>query len=132
MDLLAVMTEVAGRLSGVGGLRSFATPPDSAAVPFAACGAPQSNDAHLTYNRASGRINLPVLVAVGKVSDRASWIKLAAFMSGTGTSSVVLALEVPDVYTAFDSLLVTDIEVGEVTMGDVVYLAATFNVDIVG
>lgn len=132
MDLAAVMTEVAGRLEGVGGLRAFAFPPDSATVPFACCGAPEATTFPTTYNRGAGRITLPVAVAVGRASDRASWAKLLAYVSDTGAASVMQALEVPDEYTALDSLQVLGWEVGELTMSDVAYLAVTFNLDIIG
>lgn len=132
MDFLAVMTECTGRLEGLGGLRAFPTPPDNAPVPFACCGSPEAPALPLTYNRGSGRITLPILVAVGKASDRASWAKLLDYLSDTSDNSVIVALEEPDVYTSFDTLQVLGFEVGEVTMADVVYLAATFNVDIIG
>lgn len=136
MDLGAVMAEVAGRLDGLGGLRAFAFPPKNAPAPFAVCGAPEAPGLPLTYSRSglrgADRITLPVAVAVGQASDRASWAALMAYTSTEGASSVIAALEIPDVYTAFDTLQVLGFEVGELTMGDVVYLAVTFNVDIVG
>lgn len=137
MDLVAVMQEVAGRLeglpdpAGLAPLRAFAFPPDSAPAPFAACGAPETTDFHLTYGL-TGRLTLPVAVAVGRVADRASWASLAGYCASDGPSSVRQALEVPDAYTAFDTLAVAGVEFGSLIMGDVEYLAATFALDIIG
>lgn len=136
MQLLDVMTEVAERVNGVGGLRGFATPPDQAAPPFACCGGPEAPDYPITYNRGAirgaGRLTLPLLVAVGKASDRSSWKALLAYISDEGPNSVIAALEVPDEYTAFDTLQVKGWEIGEATLADVVYLAVTFDIDIIG
>lgn len=131
------MSEVSGRLGGLGGLRAFPVPVDSAPAPWAMCTSPDSSAFPLTYNatgggRGAGRLALPVIVGVGKADDRSSWAKLLAFVSDTGPDSVIAALEVPDEYTAFDALQVTGFEIGEATLSNVVYLAATFHLDIVG
>lgn len=137
MDHLAAMTEVAGRVHGLGGLRAFPTPPDSAPVPFACCGAPETpNGVKLTYSRTGARgasqLTLPLLVAVAKVTDRVGWAELMAFTSDTGPNSVVLALEEPDEYTAFDTLAVSGWEIGETTLAGVELLGVTFELDITG
>lgn len=135
MDTLAVMTEAVGRLDGVGGIRPFPTPPDSAAPPFACCGAPETSTFRLTSNALGNgltRLTLPLMVAVAGVSDRNLWTTAMGFTSTSGPTSVIAALEDPDEYTAFDTLAVLGWEVGQFTMEGVGIMAVTFNVDIVG
>lgn len=135
MDLLAVMTECTGRLAGLGGIRAFPTPPDSAPAPFACCGAPETSGLRVTSNSLGNgltRITLPLMVAVAGVSDRNVWADMLGFASTTGPKSVTNALEVPDEYEHFDTLAVVGWETGTVTMADVTLLAVTFNLDIHG
>jgi len=132
---MAVMTEVTGRLDGVGGLRVFPTPPEAAPAPFACCGAPETSTLRLTSNVLGNgltRLTLPLMVAVAGVSDRNVWPALLAYVSTSGSSSVTRALEEPDEYTAFDTLAVLGFETATFTMADVTLLAVTFNLDIVG
>lgn len=134
--MLAVMTEcTTGRLEGVGGIRAFPTPPESAPAPFACCGAPETSTFRLTSNVMGNgltRLTLPLMVAVAGVSDRNVWPALLKYVSTTGPESVINALETPDEYDAFDTLQVIGWETASLTMGDVQLLAVTFNVDIVG
>ncbi len=135
MDTLAVMTEATGRLAGVGGIRPFPTPPESAPPPFACCGAPETSTFRLTSNALGNgltRLTVPLMVAVAGVSDRNVWAAAMGFTSTSGPTSVINALEVPDEYTAFDTLAVLGWEVGQFTMEGVAIMAVTFNVDIVG
>lgn len=135
MDFLAVMTEVTDRLSGLGGIRSFPTPPESAPAPFACCGAPETSGLRMTSNVLGNglvRLTLPLMVAVAGVSDRNVWPALLSYVSTSGSASVTKALEEPDEYTAFDTLAVTGFETATFTMADVTLLAVTFNLDIVG
>lgn len=136
MDLLAVMTECTeGRLAGVGGIRAFPTPPESAPAPFACCGAPETSSLRITSNVLGNgltRITLPIMVAVAGVSDRNVWADMLRVVSTTGPDSVINALETPDEYDAFDTLAVNGWETATVTVADVQLLAVTFNVDIWG
>jgi len=134
--MLAVMTECTeGRLAGVGGIRAFPTPPESAPAPFACCGAPETTSFRLTSNVMGNgltRLTLPIMVAVAGVSDRNVWPEMLKYVSTTGPESVINALETPDEYDSFDTLQVIGWETASLTMGDVQLLAVTFNVDIVG
>jgi hypothetical protein len=133
--MIAVMTEVTDRLAGLGGIRAFPTPPESAPAPFACCGAPETSTLRLTSNVLGNgltRLTLPLMVAVAGVSDRNLWIQAMGFASTTGPLSVASALEVPDEYDAFDTLAVVGWEAGSLTMGDVQLMAITFNLDITG
>jgi hypothetical protein len=135
VDLLAVMTECTGRLEGLGGIRSFPTPPESAPAPFACCGAPETSSLRVTSNVLGNgliRLTLPLMVAVAGVSDRNVWADMLGFASTTGPKSVINALEQPDEYVAFDTLAVNGWETANVTVADVQLLAVTFNLDIHG
>jgi hypothetical protein len=132
VNLAAVMQEVADKLGTVPGLRPFAYPPDTVTPPAAIVTYPGSYQFDETFGRGMDRIpDLPVLVLVGKVSDRASRDEIGAYCDGSGAKSVKSKLEVGP-YTAFDTLRVAQVEFDVVGIGAVDYLAATFTLDIAG
>jgi len=133
MDLAAVMDEVATRLATISGLRVTAHPPDEIQPPAAVVTYPDSYDFDQTYGRGSDRIELPVVVLVGKVSTRAARDKLSGYVNGSGASSVKAVLEAdPHTYTAFHTLRVTKVDFDVIAVGAVEYLTATFTLDIFG
>src|SRR5690606_40778375 len=87
-----------------------------------------------TYGRGMDRVEIPVIVVVGKVSDRAARTRLSRYIAGSGPASVKYVLERAgepvQPYTAIDSLRVTQVDFGVVTIASTAYLAATFTVDI--
>jgi hypothetical protein len=131
MNLETVMTEVAAQLDTITGLRAFAFPPDNVSPPAAFPLWPSTIEFDGTYLRGMDRVTLPVLVVVGRVSDRAAFKELAAYASGAGARSVKAVAELGS-YTAFDMLRVTDVEFDVVTIAGVDYMAAEFHMDIAG
>ena len=85
----------------------------------------------LTYGRGRDRWALPVLLAVGKVSDRGSRDALAPFIAGSGPKSVKQALET-GAPASFQTLQLQRIEFDVNTWGTVEYLVAAFTLDITG
>lgn len=131
MNLADVMDELAGQLGTIDGLRAYAFLIDSATPPFAVTAWPDRYDYDAAYQRGADTVTLPVIVAVGKVSDRASRDEMAGYASGAGPRSVKAVLEA-GTYAALDSLRVASAEFSTVTVGGVEFLSATFNVDITG
>ncbi|GAA5119125.1 hypothetical protein [Haloechinothrix salitolerans] len=131
MILNDVMDEVGAQLDTITGLRVWDYPPNKITPPAAIVAYPDSIGFDETYGRGSDRITLPVLVVVGKVSDRASRKDLAVYCDGAGTSSIKAVLEAGS-YTAFDTIRVTSIDFDVVTISGVDYAAALFDVDIFG
>jgi hypothetical protein len=84
-----------------------------------------------TYGRGMDRMTLPVVVMVGKVSDRTSRDRLTAYLDGSGATSIKAVIEA-GTYTAFDVVRVMDATFDVVSMAGVDHLAATFSLDIAG
>lgn len=131
MDLGAVMQAVADRIDTISGLRVYAYPADNIAAPAAVVTYPETYLFDETYGRGMDRMDLRVVVLVGKVSDRATRGNVAGYVAGSGSSSVKAVVE-SGTYTAFDSCRVRDVEFDLVAMAGVEYLAATFTIDIAG
>lgn len=131
MNLADVMDEIAARLDTIAGLRVHGHPPDKITPPAAVVTYPDTYNYDQTYARGMDRLDLPVVVLVGKVSARASRDDLARFADGSGAASVKAVLEA-GTYTAFDTVRVTGAEFDVIAMAGVEYLGATFRLDIAG
>ena len=132
MNLDAVMTEVAERLDTIAGLLVTDHPVDKVNPPHAIVSLPEIAFDE-TYGRGCDRYTLPVVLAVGKVNDRASRANLAPFVAGAGAQSVKQVLEdETDPYVAFDALRVQSVDFDVVAWGAIPYLTATFVLDIIG
>lgn len=131
MNLAAVMQAVADRLDTIPLLRCFGFPPDSLSPPAAVVSYPDAIRFDQTYGRGMDRMTLPVVLVVGKVSDRSAREQLGAYCDGAGASSVKQVLE-SGTYTAFDTVVVSGADFDVVTIAGTDYLAATFDLDIGG
>jgi len=131
MNLADVMQAVADRLDTITGLRCFGYPADKITPPAAVVTYPESYDYDSTYNRGMDRMELPVVVLVGKTSDRATRANLARYADGSGAASVKAIVE-SGTYTAFDTVRVVRVVFDVVTIAGSAYLAATFTLDITG
>lgn len=133
MDLGAVMDEVADRLRTIDGLRVYAYPADAVAPPAAVVTYPDEYVFDATFGRGMDTMTLPVIVMVGKVSDRASRDRVAAYCAGGGAGSVKAAVEADDpAPVAYDTARVQAIDFDILMVGQVEYLGATFTIDIAG
>lgn len=132
MDLGAVMDEVGDQLDTIDGLRVYRYPPDSVSVPAAVVTYPENISYLETMRRGMDRYpDLSVVVMVGKVSDRTSRDRIAAYADGAGDRSIKAVVEA-HTYEACDTATVTGAEFDIVSMAGVEYLAATFTIDIAG
>lgn len=131
MNLASVMDEVATKLGTITGLRVFAYPPPAVTPPAAVVSYPDSYTYDETYGRGMDRLMLPVVVVVGKATDRTARDAIATYVNGSGTGSVKAGLETGP-YTAFHTLRVVSVEFDVVTIAGTEYLAGLFDLDITG
>lgn len=131
MNLATVMTEIAAQLDTIDGLRVYAFPPDSVAPPAAVVSYPEGYDYDATYQRGADSVTLPVVVVVGKPSDRSTVERLGKYADGSGPFSVKQVVEAGN-YTAFEAVRVMDVDFDAVDIGGTTYMAALFSLDIGG
>lgn len=131
--LQAILDALAASLDAIPGLRVFGYTPDQIAPPTAIVQLPRSIDFDLTYNRGADTYVVPVLLLVGKVSDRASSANLASYLDAAGPTSVKAAIEVDDTLGGLiDDCRVTGATgIGSYTFAGVEYLGAEFNLVVV-
>jgi hypothetical protein len=131
MNLASVMDAIATQLGTISGLRVFGWPPGSLTPPAAVVGYPSTYTFDETYGRGMDRFTVPVVVVVGKATDRTARDALGAFVNGSGSSSVKAVLEA-GTYSAFHELRVVSVEFDTYEIGATPYLAAIFDIDVVG
>ena len=132
IDLGAVMDAIGTRLVGVTGLRVYDYAADAASPPAAIVALPTTVEYDAVMGRGADRVVIPVTVLVGKVSERAARDKLAAYVSGTGASSIKAAVEGSDATLggAAQTVRVAEARIDVVTIGAVEYLGASFDVEV--
>lgn len=96
MNLADVMTEIGDRLDTIAGLRVYRYPPDQVAVPAAVVTYPEDYIFDATFGRGMDTMTLPVVVMVGRVSDRKSRDLIAGYCDGAGPQSIKAVLETGD------------------------------------
>jgi hypothetical protein len=131
MNLSDVMAQVALQLDTIGELRVYDSPPGALLPPAVVVSYPDRYDYDATYDRGLDRLTLPVVVVVGKPTERSTRELLAAYADGSGPRSVKAVVEA-GAYTAFDSARVASVEFDVVTIGGTDYMAALFDLDIAG
>lgn len=131
MDLGSVMDAVAERLRTIDGWTVYAYPPGRVTPPAAIVSYPDTYTFDGTYARGMDQLVLPVVVVVGKVSDRSARDLVGAYCNGSGTTSVKATLDGGG-YSAFDSARVTSAEFDVVMFAGSPFLAAIFDVEIIG
>lgn len=134
MNVQTVKTEIAALLATITGLRVYDFSVGSASPPMGLVGWPDEVDYMGTYGRGQTRIpDLPVLVAIGKASDRAAAATLGAYLDETGTKSIPAKIESrTGSWAACDTVTVTSAKIMVITLAAVDYLAAEFHLDITG
>lgn len=93
MNLGDVMDKVGASILGIGGLRTYDYPPESAQPPFAYVDMPQSIDYDLSMGRGNQRFTLEVHVGVGNTMTRETRDAVAALAATDGGSSLKGAIE---------------------------------------
>jgi hypothetical protein len=132
MDLNDVADDLATALDTITGLRVTGYPPATVTPPAGIVSYPERVDFDETYGRGMDRVpDWPLLVVVGKATDRTARERIYQYASATGAKSVKAVLEAAT-YTSFATIRVTSVEFDVVTIGGVDYIAALFHLDIAG
>lgn len=134
MNLNDVADQLSARLDTIAGLRCFDYPPPSVAgaVPAGIVSYPEAVEFDANYRRAADRIEeWPVLIVVGKATDRTARARIYDYAAGSGAKSVKAVLE-SGTYTSFGTLRVTRCTFDVVTIAGVDYISALFSLDIAG
>lgn len=131
MNIAQVMQEISDRIDTIAGLRCFAYPPGTVTPPAAVVSYPTSIEFDETYGRGVDAMSLPVVVAVGRPTDRTTRDLLTAYCAGAGASSIKEVVE-SGTYTALDNVRVESVEFDVIALGGVDYMAAMFTLDIGG
>lgn len=131
MNLAAVMDDLGAALGSISGLRVFPYWADRVSAPAAIVGWPDPLTYDAAMTRGGDRVELPVMVLVGKVDARSARDTLAAYADGAGAGSVKAAIE-SFTPTAYDSARVTRCEFGVMSVAGTEFLAATFFIDLIG
>jgi hypothetical protein len=132
LDLGGVMDAIGVRLATIPGLRVHDYQADGASPPAAIVGLPEVVEYDTVAGRGADRVVVPVLVLVGRVSDRAARDAIAPYVSGAGAKSVKTAVESgnSDLAGAAHTVRVTMARIDIVTIQAVDYLGASFDVEV--
>lgn len=131
MNLKAVMTEIGTALDTIPGLEIYSRPMAKVKVPCAVVSYPESIETRTTYGPGVARMVLPVVVMVGRPTERSTQDRITKYADGSGAESVTRIMDTY-AWTTVHHVTVTGIDFDVVSMGGVDYLAAAFTLDIVG
>lgn len=134
MDLQAVREELCTVLKTITGLRAYPWAQGTIAAPAALPGWPDEIVYNGTYGRGMTHVpDLPLLVLVGKASERAAAKRLGEYVSDTGAKSIPAKLEGrAGLWVSCDTVTVDSASFESVALAGVEYLAVEFHLDIVG
>jgi hypothetical protein len=134
MDVYAVMDEISTLVHAITGLRNATWEPGAVEPPAAIVGWPDRVEYVGTYQRKQSRIpDLPLLVLVGRASNRIAAKRVGEFVAETGTKSVpAKIMSRAGSWVACDLVSVSWVGFPAVTVAGVDYLAAEFHLDVVG
>jgi hypothetical protein len=137
MDYNAVMVEIAARMATIPDpitagqfLRSIADDRGSVVPPCAIVSYPNSIDPHGTYHRGIPRMDLQVMIVVGRINERGTRERAALWANDSGPQSVVTVLEAEGWGSTFDMLTVTNIHFDAVSIAAINYMAVFFDLDV--
>lgn len=131
MNLESAMDEIAESLNSISGLRAVAWPVTNVVPPSAVVLFPSIYTYDETYQRGMDRMSIPVMVMVGRTTERTSRSQLARYLNGSGSDSIKAVVESGE-YTAFDSVRVAKVDIDVYTMNGTDYWGAVFELDVLG
>jgi hypothetical protein len=125
-NLSAVMDGLAASLSGLV-VNRYAWPVESITVPCVVVGYPSRLDFDMVFARGADTWLVPLWYVVGKTGTKDARDALSDILSEAGSVKALL-----DGAHTFGDVRVTNVEVTEVTIAAVVYLAAKFDCEVYG
>lgn len=131
MNIAAIMDELATALASISDLRISAYPVNAVNPPMAVVNFPGPYNYDATMGRGMDRMTFPVYAMISKNDIRTGRDELAQFADGSGTKSFKEVLEA-HTYTSCDSVRVMSVEFVTITVGTNDYMAAVFQVDVIG
>lgn len=129
MSVAAIRDGLAANLATISGLRTVSTLPENPNPPIAVV-APNSISYDASMGRGLDTYNFTITVVVGRADGRSAQDKLDTYVSSSGSSSVKVAVESDRKLNGqCKDLRVTAMNsYGAITIGEVQYLAAEFDV----
>lgn len=129
MSVAAIRDGLATNLATISGLRTVSTLPENPNPPIAVV-APNSISYDASMGRGLDTYNFTITVVVGRADGRSAQDKLDTYVSSSGSSSVKVAVESDRKLNGqCKDLRVTAMNsYGAITIGEVQYLAAEFDV----
>ena len=130
-DISAIRAGIATNLGTISGLRTSSFVPDVLNPPVAVV-RPDNIAFDTAFARGLDTLEFVVMTIVGRVDERTSQARLDAYCNSTGASSVKRAIESDRTLGgAVSDLRVTEMRnYTSVSIGDVIYLAAEFVVQV--
>lgn len=124
-------TALAANLATIPGLRTSAYVPDDPNPPIAII-EPSTIEFDTTFGRGLDTLSFTINIMVGRASDRTAQTSLDSYCNSQGTYSVKTAVESDRTLNGYASdCRVTRLSsYGQVTVGDTIYLAAEFAVQV--
>ena len=128
-SISTLRTGIATNLATITGLRTTSTMPDNPNPPIAIV-IPRSVSYDEAFRKGMQIYQFNVMVIVGRVDERSAQNNLDSYCSSTGSSSIKLAIESDKTLggSAFDVRVTEMTNYGQITVGEVVYISAEFQV----
>ena len=128
-SISTLRTQIATNLASITGLRTTSTMPDNPNPPVAIV-IPRSVSYDEAFRKGMQIYGFNVMVIVGRADERSAQNNLDSYCSSTGSSSIKLAVESDKTRGGYAfAVRVTEMtNYGQITVGEVVYLSAEFQV----
>lgn len=133
LNIQAAMAGLGSALTAIDGIQVYDHPSDLIVVPAAVVALPDSITYDSTMGRGMDEAEIPVLIILSQIGMQTSVSELSLYLGGAGDRSVKAAIEAdPTLGGSVNSVRVTSGDVDILPWNDVEYLAAIFNVEIIG
>jgi hypothetical protein len=128
-NIADLRTAIATNLGSIAGLRVSSFIPDNPSPPIAIVQFDRA-EYHLDMANGMSEYNFIIQLIVGRVDERTAQRNLDSYCASTGAASVLLAVESDRTLgsKAFDCIVTQMSSYGPVSVNDVVYLGAEFQV----
>lgn len=130
IDVNAVMDAIGTALASVPNLRVRDYPSESANPPEVIVSLPTALEYDVVMGRGADRAVIPVMILVGKVSDRTARDLMGRYLSGTGSYSIKTALDGVLGGAAQTVRVTVSMPPDVVIIGAVEYLGASLEVEV--